>query len=101
MTKKEVSLKERMESINNSINGMVDTMIQDAMKNFKFGKFDMMDPEMCMYVAKAVNLAKDSMKLSVEMCEELDYIRDSMDVIKEQNNLLVEMIDDLRKEIKK
>ena len=92
MSKNDTTLKTRMEDINNSINNMVDDLIHDAMKNFKFGKFDSMDPMVCMYAAKGVNLLKDVMKLSVELCAELDDTKKSLDEIKQQNEIMQKVL---------
>lgn len=79
------TLKSRMESINDSINNMIDEVVQDVTKTFKFSKFDNIDPKMCMYIAESVNLTKDSMKLCVELCAELDDMKESLEDIKRQN----------------
>lgn len=89
------TLKSRMESINDSINNMVDGIIQDVMKEFEFSKLDMVDSKLCMYTAKSVNLLKDSMKLYVEACAELDYMKESLDAIKHQNDEMKKELHDL------
>ena len=86
------TLKSRMESINDSINNMIDEIIHDAMKEFEFSEVDMIDSKLCMYTAKSVNLLKDSMKLYVEACAELDNMKESLDEIKHQN-------DEMKKEL--
>jgi hypothetical protein len=84
----DITLKSRMETINNSINNMIDEIIHDAMKNFKFGNFDFMDPMSCMYIAKGVNLLKDVMKFNAELCTELDNMKESIEELKCQNKVM-------------
>lgn len=89
----DTTLKSRMETINNSINDMIDELIHDWMKNFKFSNFDYIDPTEFKYIANGINLIKDVMKFNVELYTELDNMKESLEEVRCQNKVMKNVID--------